>query len=226
MQCEELKQRLHQLLDQRRHPDADPRIVSHTQRCGRCRDLLDAYHALVDGLDSMPMPESDHGVASRVLAELETVRQHRQRRIRHRIGMLLTAACLLVAAGLSFTGADRGRDNPGDSLANGWGDQSAKQRIVERLGAGGLPYDGTMDAERQYLAIYQMTIDAMTALPEAVLGTAPGEQSAGAHAGPARWMEPMANSIRPLTSSVSAALGVLRRTLPGKPHNGKSPETT
>jgi len=226
MQCEELRWRLHQLLDQRRHPDADPRIVSHAQRCGQCRELLDAYDALYDGLESMPLPPSDPGMALRVLGELRHVRRGRQRRMYAGIGIVATAASLLITAGLSFTRTNGGSDQPNHARATAWDRPSGGIHRIERLGTGRLTNARHMDAERQYLAMYKMTVDVMTALPRAVLGTVPETRTGIPHGGPARWIQPVANSMRPLTSSVSAALGVLRHTLPGKPHNTKSPETT
>lgn len=221
MRCDELEQRVQELLDQRRHPDADLEIVRHTLQCRGCRRRVDAYLALCETIDRSPARVAAGQLQRAVRARGDQGLRF-DRSLRGPIGLAVTAACVLVAVGLlvRWTGTRRG------PLGQGPRDRWAPPVAAASATRGPWPDAGTLDAQQQYRAMYQMTVAAVARLPDAVL-TAPSSETRVARLGGGRrWIEPVTRSIRPLTSSVSAALEVLRRTLPGKPHSAKPPETT
>jgi hypothetical protein len=95
MRCDELEQRLNQLLDQRQPLDADPDVAAHTCACPACAETVAAYRAMLAGVEALDPPEPTEAFTTRLLQ----VRQQRSMRRRVTYALLLaTAAAILLAA--------------------------------------------------------------------------------------------------------------------------------
>jgi hypothetical protein len=67
MQCERFERRLHQLLDERSRPEADPQLVAHAHACAACGAALDAQRMLFSVLARAEAPQPSAGFAAAVV---------------------------------------------------------------------------------------------------------------------------------------------------------------
>ncbi len=70
MHCQQFEARINDLLDQRRMPSSDPIVHGHAERCGRCADLLATYESMIVGLAQIPEPELENDLSVLVGAQL------------------------------------------------------------------------------------------------------------------------------------------------------------
>lgn len=74
MNCDKFEQRLHFLLDRRRRPERDARLISHCQTCRNCRQILETQEAIFDSLELFETPRISDDFSDQVLASLQPPR--------------------------------------------------------------------------------------------------------------------------------------------------------
>ena len=76
MRCPEFEQRLNAVLDDRRSPNADPRLAAHAAECPQCRQILDEHDALLSGISHLAAPTLRRDFARRTLAAARPLSPH------------------------------------------------------------------------------------------------------------------------------------------------------
>jgi hypothetical protein len=190
MHCVRFEMRLNRLLDDRASPDSDMELVEHARECPDCAELLTGNELLLSGIESCDGPFAGPDLAVRVAAEFEGGwRQSRRRSWTWTLPAV--AAGLLLAFGV-------------------W------QLLNDTSGTGHLPKDSsvitsgfvtpgvTPATSNRY---YRTFVDGTIELRERLAGPRP------------EWVDQMADGLKPVADSMSAAFHALRRTFPG----GESP---
>ena len=186
MHCVRFEMRLNQLLDERSPLDADRELAAHAHECPECADLLSGHELLLEAVDGMAAPSVGADFAVRVAAA-STARTGRAAWSPWLWSIPVAAAALLIALGLW-----RAFDSPGE---NG---RSPENDVVKRLpreAAGA----GPRATDNPYVRIYRRTAQ----LTEEIRGRR------------MEWVNQMADGLKPVAESMSAALQALRRTFPG-----------
>jgi hypothetical protein len=188
MRCVEFEMRLNELLDERLPPSSDPVLESHAVDCPQCGDLLSAHEALLDAAEGLARWPSRSDLAVRVAADLV---QPRGRRLGSWIWALVAmAAALLISLGLWRW---RAGANPAPFAGNELVAQADNTATPSTLGT-----TSTLQQTDPRLWISQST------------------QQAATDFGARDWtrVEQMADGLKPVADSMSAAWEALRRTWP------------
>lgn len=69
MQCEKFEARLQDLLDQRQRPECDAQLLEHADACDNCRETLILQEQMFAGLELWETPTLDDAFAARVVAQ-------------------------------------------------------------------------------------------------------------------------------------------------------------
>lgn len=113
MNCEQIEQRLQELLDSRQTIDSDDELREHVELCAECAKLATAY----DALSRQPTFNQPHqplaGLASRVVAEVSAVSPAKPQATWRTWSALTIAASLLVGVGLILR--DDNQNTPTDT---------------------------------------------------------------------------------------------------------------
>jgi hypothetical protein len=191
MHCVRFEMRLNRLLDERASPDSDLELVEHARECPECAELLTGNELLLSGIESCDRPIAGPDLAVRVAVELESDwRQSRRRSWSWTVPAV--AAGLLLAFGVWHLLKDP--SGTGQLPKDHWADRSP--RTV-------MPGVTPATSNRYYRTFVDGTIE----LRERFGGQRP------------EWVDQMADGLKPVADSMSAALHALRRTFPG----GESP---
>ncbi len=97
MNCSDFDRRLQDVLDAQAPVDADELLERHAADCEPCREMLDAYAALVTSLEVLELPPPPLDLADRVCAQLPQRAALRHER-RWLLGLAALAATALLAA--------------------------------------------------------------------------------------------------------------------------------
>ncbi len=201
MNCEKFESRLHHLLDRRVRPENDPALLAHAGVCFECNRVMSAQQALWDGLDLLEIPEPSAGFEERILAE---VGKSRRQRTWGWVWGIVTAAAVLLVSLVPVL-----RMIQGNSAESGM--------PVATDGATSDPENttGTPDSANTQINGELATADSETEI-DLTFGVIPrlSEQLTEVSV-------PDLNSqdipgFGPISSSFSSALGIIRRTLPGR----------
>jgi hypothetical protein len=192
MHCVRFEMRLNRLLDDRASPDSDLELVEHARECPDCAELLTRNELLLSAIESCDGPSAGPDLAVRVVAELESGGRQSRRRS-------WTWTVPAVAAGflLAF-GVWQSLKDP-----SGTGQLPKDHSLVKDLTGGVTPGVTPATNNRYYRRIVDSTIE----LRERLGGQRP------------EWVDQMADGLKPVADSMSAAFHALRRTFPG----GESP---
>jgi hypothetical protein len=192
MHCVQFEMRLNELLDERSSPDADFDLAEHARDCSDCADLLAGHELLLDGVQTLESPGAAADFTVRVAANY-AVRVAAEladtRRPRWRSWMWSVPA--VAAAALVAVGLWRMLNAPS------YEDGSTARSVTtnSHLVAPGVAPD-VNDPYGQY-------VNQAKAMTEELRGRR------------IEWVEQMADGLKPVADSMSAALHALRRTLPG-----------
>jgi hypothetical protein len=120
MQCPEFEQRLNAVLDDRRNPEADPRLAAHADECEQCRQLLDAHLVLLAGLSHINTPAPSRSFSQRTLAAVQPAPSPlassvRFGKSRTAFGPLMAAAAVILLAVSLLWYARRNRSTTADT---------------------------------------------------------------------------------------------------------------
>jgi hypothetical protein len=185
MHCVQFEMRLNELLDERSSPDADLDLLEHARDCSDCADLLAGHELLLNGVQTLESPGAGADFAVRVAAELADSRRPLWRRWMWSVPAVAAAA--LVAVGLW-----RMLNAPSY-------EGRSTDRLVTTIPSADVP-GVQRNVNDRYFQYYGSQAAAMT------------EEFRGRRI---EWVEQMADGLKPVADSMSAALHALRRTLPG-----------
>lgn len=185
MHCVRFEMRLNELLDQRVSPAADRELLDHAQDCPECAELLAGHDLLTSGLERFePSVAPDFSV--RVAAQFadESRRSWRTRWIG---SITAIAAGLLLAVGILhlLNSPAEDRGLPGN-------------RVVTDPAVFNSPKVGSRPSRE----VYAQLIDFGDEMRQRI-----GQQRP-------EWVTEVADGLKPVADSMSAALHALRRTLP------------
>jgi len=200
MSYEKFESRLHEVLDDYRRVDEDVELTALAAEDSRCREELQLYETLFDGLDARNTPDPPAGFADRVLAEV----RHGRRGLS---GWTWAGISLAVAAALFVAFLPKMLGTSGNSAVEGGSFVVApapfpQPKLVQDPIRRGAPLSD------DYLA--QAIGEAVAAWPGTEQITVVINEN------------PVVEGIRPVATSVSAAIDALRGTLPRKSIDSKS----
>ncbi len=240
MQCDKFEARLHELLDRRSRPERDDVLRAHALSCPECQQVLEAQELLFDGLEFFECPEPSPDFAGRVLSQYQPPQPvtNRIRTAVIAVGAVAAALLLLVIPMLRGGGGqfDNGASNSSlvtTNSVNTRDDQpTIKPNAIENIPSPSNPVGLIAD---ESLARTSPFVDAQDEIPAddnilsseyreliAVwteqLNLIPSDQQ----------MEPVdqiSGGLRPIATSFSVAINLLRRTLPvGKEQPPQKPQ--
>jgi hypothetical protein len=189
MQCDQFESRVNELLDRRAALESDSALMAHSFVCTECAEVLSGYQTLVASIPLLDIEDGEIEAADKVLSIVTPSKARVE-------SAYVWYWCLAVAAALVLSvlpWLSRPLDVAGSPA------QPAVSDLVERV-----PESDRRSQE-------DGTADLWTAPPnEQYLAMA--EELAARQL---TWVEPVADGLRPVTNSMSAALNALRRTLPG-----------
>lgn len=222
MQCEEFEARLHELLDLGLRPEADGALERHAASCPGCYRLLAGQELLIEGLELGLVPPLSEDFASRVIAELPTVRRSwpAQRATLAFVAALTAAVLIGVFPWIRDFWTEATPANVVEAVPEGAPTNTSisPNELVqspESVRADERPTDVAVVDEQPFaweLEQWATRIPTMEDLPavNSFLGGAEASQ-----AETPRWMTPVAGGLRPVANSMVGALNVIRGTLPG-----------
>ncbi len=186
MHCVQFEMRLDELLDDRAALDSDWEVLEHARECRECGELLAGHEALLAAHRCIEPPTVGPDFAVRVAAKV--ARQNRPSQWRS----WMWAAPALAAGFLVAVGVWRVLNE------RGVGDRSPLDGAAQQLPAmaGQLAVSSKDGYWRIFAATEKGLRDRIT--PEHL-----------------EWVDQMADGLKPVADSMSAALHALRRTLPG-----------
>jgi len=189
MRCVEFEMRLNELLDERLPPESDPVLESHAVDCPQCGDLLSAHEALLDAAEGLARSPLRSDLAVRVAADL--VQPTGPRLGSWTWGLVATAAAVMISLGLWRWHAGA---NPALLAGN--------NELV------GPTRNATVPSAPGALSGLQQT--------DPRLWISQSTQQVTTDLGARDWtrVEQMADGLKPVADSMSAAWEALRRTWP------------
>jgi hypothetical protein len=210
MKCDEFENRIQQLLDHRLPLADDKPIARHAVACRRCHRTLQAYQDLSLGLDAWDPPALDAGFAQRVVAiagaapALPAARRSPQ----VRWAWAAVAAALLLALWPTL----RGWLTP----------VSPSPAEPERVPVAKNPQQQQPSPEPASLAV---ALPQLSSFPADLLSVAPKmvaepfspawqEWATNLARRPLQPMDGLADGLRPITTTLTVAIDVLRNTIP------------
>lgn len=226
MHCRDFESRLNATLDERRSPSLDRELAQHAARCGACRERLAGWESLLDGYRQLeserraaPAGGPSADLTAQVLAEVHAKGVSPRWSIWESVALIAAsaAAVLLAVWGLRPNMAPHGGPQ-GSPVA------SAPARLLganlpAMLAKADLRSPEVLKRARvtgEGLAVVVMGMPTLRAgfyTPPDV-GIFPSEAPA--------WMNPVAEGLHPLKSSVDGALQVLRGAMPYGGVNSRS----
>jgi hypothetical protein len=185
MHCVQFEMRLNHLLDDRRDPDSDLELAEHARECPCCAELLFGHEMLLRGVEMRMLDEPTAGRDLAVRVAAEVAGGSRRSSWRHWSWTIPTVAASLL---LAFAVWHR----------VGGIDDSARPND-RSITKDGIPTAPPITSHRgpSYDGIYRRTAEWTQELR------------------PPEWVEQMADGLKPVADSMSAALHGLRRTLTG-----------
>lgn len=196
MQCDQLRHRIDELLDDRLDLSSDDEVAKHVAACGTCRGLVEAYRAMLLGVDLM----ADNEPSERFVKQ--TVARHGRRM---RSGRKWALAALAVAAALAVLAVPlrfSWQGNPPPGL-------SGRQNHLSQKGQSAT-HSAVVDelyAKAMGRAL-QMTGRKLAYLPDTVRSVASHPEA-----------DRIVGHFRPLTAPVGTAWEVLLRSWTGEPQH-------
>jgi hypothetical protein len=185
MHCVRFEMRLNQLLDDRVSPDSDPDLVEHARECPDCGELFLGQEFLLQGIEAFDEPSAGPDLAVRVAAEAAAGSRRSRRRSWARF-VPAVAAGLLLAFGVWHLLKGPAGLNP-----------SPNNRITNTLPR----------------TVPSVAPESTNPYHNFVVRTEEWRQQLGGQ--PLEWVDQMADGLKPVAESMSAAFHALRRTFPG-----------
>jgi hypothetical protein len=234
MQCEQFESRLHDLLDRRSRPERDDALRAHAFHCPACRQVLDTQELLWDGLEFFEAPEMSSNFASRVLSQYQPPQPANDRVRKVFVAVCAVAAALLVIVIPILRGSNQGSDDGASAL---------ELVVIEPSSPIDMPLPDAIDRVDDVQP--RPIADENVASTSPPIGQHDGVTSEGVALSPeypdlfAIWTEQLnlippeqmesvdqiSGGLRPIATSFSAAINLLRRTLPvGKEQPPQKPQ--
>lgn len=187
MQCDEFEHRLQRLLDRRALPETDRWLVEHSRECASCRRVLETQQKLFAALRAPLRPRCSPEVSHRAVTEF--IRGRRRQRLRVAIAIGVAAALLIACLpGWRRDGAEF------------QGVRLRQANVVAMTQAPRMPQAEGPPSRAEAEEIRELLQQLMSSWNEGLLSDS---------------VTPLAGTFRPLTTTLSAALDALWRTIPG-----------
>jgi hypothetical protein len=207
MQCNAFEMRMQRLLDQRLRPEQDDQLRSHADVCAECREMLSGQERLFTALELSEIPPLSDGFTDRVLQSLERRPGSNQFTTRHMSLALAIAATLLIAIVPTISwwqsqpaGRNAERSAVDNSAVVIEGSRSVASVAGEPAGS-----EWWKEQTQSLWELYPPQVRARHR----------------------QQVDRLADDLRPLTSSFTAAVTALKRSLPtGKPREKSQPQAT
>ena len=217
-ECEKFEERLNEALDLRQSPREHQALRDHCSQCVECRQLLDGYLKMLDGVAGLSLPMPAPGLVGRIITRFETARSTRRRRVGV-LGSLTVAAALFVAAFFGLRSLDT-ESGPG-----------SEPSVAVRSGPDHLAHDPRADESKTNDPSFadQHSGRAGTAelsqsddtSPEndadvdlLFFSVLPAGNSSGGSRSATDWVTAMNHGLKPLSDSTSGALDQLTDAFP------------
>jgi hypothetical protein len=225
MHCVQFETRLNDLLDERRRPSRDRQLVEHARRCHECADLLASQELLLAGLETLACAETSRGLGARRVWETANCRdasprrsapiditlrvalavadERRASRRKHWLWLVPAVAASLLVAIVAWR-------NLGTALS---GSRPAIESIVHNSD----PNPPTIDRHPRVTPGSGLSGDGLAVVgPQLPAYVWPSMRTTDeiSH-NLTDSVEHLADGLRPVTDSMSAAFQALRRALPG-----------
>ncbi|HUE72262.1 MAG TPA: hypothetical protein VMP01_15365 [Pirellulaceae bacterium] len=222
MQCHEFEERMHTLLDERRLPQSDARLLAHAEQCPDCRLNLRAWEVLSQNLDQASSHLPPGGFAQRVVSQLEVRPAEYGAPTRYRSWLLAGAAATAAAIGLLAVtiGQNRHRPKPAPP-AIAAPDSPAENRAlatspVVDIGPDNKPVNAESLTQEQSLQaspaeLSRADVDSLQQYSQAFQSLASQVPQAVERLDEVEEATP---GLRPVRTSFSLAIGTIRRTIP------------
>lgn len=219
MQCHEFGERMHTLLDERRLPQSDARLLAHAEQCRDCRLNLRTWEMLSQNLGQASSHLPPGGFAERVVSQLEIRLAAYRSTNRYRIWLLAGAAATAAAVALLAltVGQNLHRPKPGSpAIAAPDSPAALATSPVTGIASDNMPVNpesltrepsipvspaelsrADVDSLQQYSQAFQSLA---SQVPQAVERLDEVEEATP--------------GLRPVRTSFSLAIGTIRRTIP------------
>ena len=188
MQCHQFESRVNELLDRRAALESDSALMAHSFVCADCAEVLSGYQSLMASVPLLDLEDGEIGPADRILAVVGPTKSRGESAYAWYWCFAVAAAVVLGALPWLSRRLDTAAP-PASASVTDLADHGQQSVPQTQEGAGDL---WTAGRNERYLVMAEEL-----AVRQLV------------------WVEPVANGLRPVTSSMSAALSALRRTLPG-----------
>jgi hypothetical protein len=216
MRCEEFEERLNAVLDERRRPEWDPELRSHSERCPACRHVAALYDVLLDGFYALAAPEAPADMSLRVLAESRPS-PARWRRVVAAGGALAAAAAVLIVVGpLLVSEPEAAKQASATAAPHAAARAQSGKAPLEQLP---LPQFFLVESQRgdPYVGLAKGTGQSLATVIRYVPGVTGSRGIIDAEERPAdepAWAVRMSEGLKPLTDSVTETVNLLLEALP------------
>ena len=224
MNCREFEDQLDHLLDERREPQADPRLTAHARECDPCQQLLAGQRVLFTALKQAPLPPTSGSFARRVVQQAapQVSVVHKglspQRAWWAIATLLASAAAVLIAVSLIWQARQGAEPQQGSAVVKNLElkNHRPNQRSAPPSGLALSQADWIVEVPRLPSRIrvgYRGTMDNLAiALPETVQRLDE--------------VEHYAPGIRPIRITFGVMIDALWRTIPGTHNDDERPTRT
>jgi hypothetical protein len=203
MHCGKFEQRLYACLDRDQIPEHDQQLMRHTQQCSRCHELLAAHQQLLDSLYSRSLPNTTDGFTDIVVCKVKGLCRRRRWWAAAQYAITGSVAALLLLL-LHFSSHRQIRTAPVEGQVGANGAVTASFQNT-RTG-GGPSLIGVARVAR--LNNWAQYADRIPAVQELLPARTAAEMRTP------QMTSSLAQSLRPVASSLASALKVIGSYLP------------
>jgi hypothetical protein len=220
MQCHEFEERMQALLDERRLPQSDARLLAHARSCAECSQWLLAQELLFRSLGRALSPAPSGDFAERVLCQVEAQPDWRRRGTPGRVWLAAGVAATIAAVALLALSLalNRGPGKPARGLITAPTRATAESVPAPSLAVGNGPNRAPIDSALPLVTGRQQTASPIGASSdvESFEQYSQAIQSLASQVTPERLdeVEEATPGLRPVKTSFSLAIGTIRRTIP------------
>lgn len=227
MQCEKFESRLQDLLDQRERPEYDALLLDHAESCENCRETLMLQEQLFSGLDLWETPRMSDGFAQRVveqhLSEVNQVQLPERgggsgpiawKVFAGTVAASLLVGCIVASAWYSANRAALPQptvvETPAPQLPVA-PEVKTPVQVVEQ------PLVSPEPTSPEHASPDYLAMQFVSSAPELFDGHATGRmiREVTTSLPEVATVEENIPALRPITSSFSQTIGIVRKTLPG-----------
>jgi hypothetical protein len=219
MQCHEFAERMHTLLDERRLPQSDARLMAHAHACPDCHLNLRAWETLSQSMRPASVQVPSGGFAQRIVSQLEVRRAGHGPTTRFRLWLLAGAVATAAVALLALTmGQNPHRPKPGLPTISAPNSAPVDRGLATSSVVNKAPDEKTVDAHGSAQTPNVSPVEPNWTGVNSLQQYSQAFQSLASHVPQAverlDEVEEATPGLRPVRTSFSLAIGTIRRTIP------------